>query len=48
MPVQNKGQSAEKIASICRRLVYTPLSRVKWAGAQRKIQNKLRTLDVFE
>lgn len=48
MPIQNNGQSAEKIAAICRRLVYTPLARVKWAGAQRKIQNKLRTLDVYE
>ncbi|MHC1783810.1 MAG: hypothetical protein AB9891_13825 [Anaerolineaceae bacterium] len=46
LPIQNGGKSAEKIAEVCRRLIYTPLAEVKWAGAKNKFSRKLRAMDI--
>jgi hypothetical protein len=44
LPVQNGGKSAERIAEVCRQLIYTPLSEVKWSKSKsRRLQRKWET-----
>lgn len=44
LPIQNGGKSAERIAEVCRQLVYTPMAQVKWSKAKsRRLQKKWKT-----
>lgn len=45
LPIQNGGKSGERIAEVCRQLVYTPLGELKWNGAKNKISRKRKALD---
>ncbi len=48
LPVQNGGKSAERIADVCRQLVYTPLVDLKWQDIKgRRMQRKWNVSDVF-
>lgn len=44
LPIQNGGKSAERIADVCRQLIYTPLSEVKWSKSKsQRLQRKWET-----
>lgn len=48
IPVQNGGQSAEKIAEICRRMIFTPLSDIKQKGRKtRQIKKQLESSNLI-
>jgi hypothetical protein len=47
LPIQNGGKSAERIAEVCRQLVYTPLAKVKWNGSKNRFSPKQKAFDTF-
>ena len=47
LPIQNGGKSAERIAEVCRQLVYTPLAQVKWTWSKNRFSPKRKAFDIF-
>jgi hypothetical protein len=43
-PIQNGGRSMERIAEVCRHLIYTPLPNIKWSKSKsQQFQRKWKT-----
>lgn len=46
LPIQNGGKSAERIAEVCRQLVYMPLAELKWSGWKVQQLRKRKAFDL--